>query len=210
MIKTKVSKFHTPLINSLILGACVAISSPAQAEIEWTGLYSGIYFSNAKDKFEADSGGKEEESRGHIKIKLGKYLNNFLSVEGQIGMTNNSDDTQGISTYGAYLRANKSFGKYNMYGMLGYSGIYSYHDDFDSVSESGGSYGVGLEIFGSKNLALSIEYLALLDMSVDGDDPNFGSGDLKFETIGIGLTYFFSDETSQFIKNRNKIRSIRD
>ena len=210
MTSTKISILNYRLMRYILFGVFVLSCNPAQAEFEWTGLYSGLLFSSSRDEFTSDEGVENNESRGHIKVKLGKYLNDYISVEGQFGMTTNSDEVQGISTLGAYVRANKSFGKYTIYGLLGFSGIYAYDDDFENVSESGGSYGVGLEVYGSKNLSLTFEYIALLDKSVSGGDQDFGNGDLKFDTIGMGLTYFFSAEKSVFIKNRNKIRSIRE
>ncbi len=184
-------------------------SMPVQAEVELTGMYGGMYFSESEDEFEPDTGSKVKQSRGHIKGKFGKTLNEFLAVEGQLGVTTSSDDNKGIYTLSAFLRADKDFGQYKIYGLLGYSGIYAYEDDFEDVDESSASYGIGLDIFGSKDMAITIEYVNLIDTSVDGADANFGEGNLSFDTIGIGFTYYFSDETSRFIKNRDKIRSIR-
>ena len=117
-------------------------------------------------------------------------------------MTTNSGATQGIATYGAYLRLGKDYGQYKPYGLIGFSGIYAYEDNVDNVSETSGSYGAGLEIFGSKDLAITFEYLRMIDKSVDG-------GDSTFDAFGAGFTYYFTEDKSYFNKNRNKIRSIR-
>ena len=209
MTSTKIYIFNYPFMRIVLLGIFVLSCNSAQAEIEWTGWYSGLYYSSSRDEFEPDVGVSNNETRGHLKIKLGKYLNKYISLEGQLGGTTNSDVNSGISTHGAYFRVNQSFGKYTLYGLLGLGGIYSYDDELENISEFGGSYGIGLEIFGSKDLSVTFEYLTILDKSVNGDNPTFGSGDLKFDTIGIGFTYYFNDEKSAFIKNRNKIRSIR-
>jgi hypothetical protein len=86
--------------------------------------------------------------------------------------------------------------------LLGYSGFSASQNHGDNVTESDASYGLGLEIFGSKNIAVTFEYLNMLDKTVDGDDDTF-------DAIGVGFTYYFIEEKSLFNRNRNKIDSIR-
>ena len=117
-------------------------------------------------------------------------------------LTTNTTTSQGIITYGGYGRVDKDFDGYKIYGLLGFGGIYAYQDDVDDVTESSFSYGAGIEIFGSKSVAITLEYLSVLDKSVDG-------GDTTFSTFGAGFTYYFIEDKSYFNKNRNKIRSIR-
>jgi hypothetical protein len=179
-----------------------SISFPASAELDLTGLYSGFQYSESEQKFDPDSGSSVKDNRGHLKVKLGKILNDNFSIEGQLGLITDSDEKRGIATSGVYLRAGKDFGQYKLYGLLGYSGVHFYHDQFEDDSDSSGSYGVGLEIFGNKHIAVTLEYLRMLDKSLD-------DGDLTFDTMGIGFTYYFIDDTSYFNKNRNKIDSIR-
>lgn len=179
-----------------------SVSLPAFAELDLTGMYSGFLFSDSKDQFEDNSGGTTKENRGHIKGKLGKILNENFSVEGQFGMTTNSGSSQGIATYGAYLRGGKDFGQYKLYGLLGFSGVHAYQDNVNDVTESSGSYGAGMEIFGNKHIAITLEFIRMIDTSVDG-------GDFTFDTFGAGFTYYFIEDKSYFNKNRNKIRSIR-
>ncbi len=191
------------ILSAFILSAGILLAPRlALAEIERTGIYAGAHYSDAGYELDPDSGDKVTESWGHVKAKLGKTLNDMFAIEGQLGLTNNTDQDQGVITYGAYLRIGRNFGQYLPYGLIGFSGVEIYGDDFDDQSESGGSYGVGLEIFGSKDLTVTIEYLNLIDKSVD-------DGDLTLETLGIGFTYYFTEDTSYFNKNRNKIRSIR-
>jgi hypothetical protein len=210
MSRKKSSIYNFPNNLLLMLFFAFAGISPAQAEISLTGLYGGFFLSDSTDEFTPEGGGdRVSQNRGLAKIKLGKELSDILAVEGQFGLTSSSDDKKAISIFGAYLRAGKDFGKVKIYGLLGFGSIYAYEDGFENVSESGGSYGVGIEIFGSKDLAITIEYIDLIDKSVDGGDPAFGKGDLKFDITSIGFTYYFSEENSQFAKNRDKIRSIR-
>jgi len=173
----------------------------ASAEIDLTGMYTGLIFSNSSYDLKTNSG-KTSESWGHIKGKLGTSLNEWIDVEGQLGLTTNTDTKQGVFSYGAYLRIGQDLGQYKPYGLVGFSGYHLHEDGYGSETESGFSYGAGIEIFGSKDLTVTFEYLRLIDKSVDG-------GDLTFDTLGIGFTYYFTEDTSYFNKNRNKIRSIR-
>jgi len=186
----------------VLLIALTGLSLPVSAEIDMTGLYAGVQFSTSKDQFLPDTGPTVNNNKGHLKAKLGTAINDLVSVEGQFGMTTNSGATQGIATYGAYLRVGKDYGQYKPYGLIGFSGIYAYQDNADNVSEASGSYGAGLEIFGSKDLAITFEYIRMIDKSIDG-------GDLTFDTFGAGFTFYFTEDKSYFNKNRNKIRSIR-
>jgi len=177
-----------------------SMSFPAYAEIDFSGMYAGLHYSDSA--FESKQDSSVNDNWGHIKGKLGKILNEDFSVEGQFGMTTNSDDEKGIATYGVYLRGGKDFGEYKPYGLLGLSGYHAYQDGFDSVSESSGSYGLGLEIFGSKNVAVTFEYIRMIDKEIDNED-------ITFDTVGLGFTYYFVEDKSYFNKNRNKVRSIR-
>ncbi len=185
----------------LILFIALSGSSlPVSAEIDLTGLYSGLQYSSSE--YKSTNGSTETASNGHIKAKLGKTINENLSAEGQFGMTTNSNDKLGTFTYGGYLRGSKDYGQYKPYGLIGFSGYYSYADNSDSQSETGGSLGVGLEIFGSKDITITFEYLRLMDKTING-------ADVTFDTFGVGFTYYFTEDTSYFNKNRNKINSIR-
>ena len=195
--------FIKPCPSSLLLIALLwALSWSVRAELEFAGTYYGFQFSDSRDIFDPDFGGQVKENRGHLKGKYGWLLNDLWSLETQVGLTTNSSSNRGILTVGAYGRVGKDFGQYKPYGLIGVSGLYAYDDVVDDVSETGGSLGGGLEIFGNKNIAITVEYVRMLDKSVD-------EGDLTFDTFGIGFTYYFIEDLSYFNKNRNKIQSIR-
>jgi hypothetical protein len=187
--------------NLLLLPLLFSVA-PAQAELELTGWYAGFMYSDSSEELDLDTGGTRSVNKGHLKIKAGKTLNEYLSVEGQFGMTTNTGDKRGRFTYGVYLRPSKDFGRYRLYGLVGASGFYDYHDVEEDVSESGASIGFGIEMFGSKDVALSFEYLRMIDKSID-------EGDYVYDSIGLGFSYYFTDDTSYFSRNRNKIKSIR-
>ena len=188
--------------RSLIALSLLMVLSPARAELELTGWYGGFMYSDSSEELKLDSGSTRSVNKGHLKLKAGKKLNENFSVEGQLGMTTNTGDKRGRFTYGLYLRPEKDFGRYRVYGLLGASGFHDYHDVQPDVDESGASIGLGVEVFGSKAVALSVEYLRMIDKSVD-------EGDYVYDSIGIGFSYYFTDDTSYFSRNRNKIKSIR-
>ncbi len=212
-------KFHIPfsrLVKLFTLTLMIYSSSfSANAEIDFSGTYVSLIFSDSAAKF-TSSGGSDEFNSGHIKGKIGWILNDVISVEGQFGGCPYNPDGiwfRDVFTYGAYIRASKDLGQYKFYGLLGLTDVRyrSAFGDKTSISglnyvkdsESGGSYGVGVEIFGAKNLAVTFEYLMLLDKSIDNNL------DVAFDTIGLGFTYYFTEDKSYFNKNRNKIKSIR-
>ena len=194
------------LRQSITLGLVmisVSLMPSANAEIDMTGLYTGAMFSSSTHETVPKTGSKTSKGYGHIKVKVGKSLNDMISAEGQLGATSNTGGSKGVVTYGGYARIDKDIGKYKYYGLLGVGGLYSYDDGSPSITESSFSYGVGLEIFGSKDLTLTIEYLTILDTEIDG------GSDMTFDAVGLGFTYYFTEDTSYFNKNRNKVRSIR-
>ena len=194
-------KFSSVKIGLFLSLLGLSITPPVFAELDLTGIYYGIQFADSRDQFE-DSSGKTTENRGHIKLKVGKILNEHVSLEGQLGGTTNTSTSQGILTYGGYARVDKDFDGYKLYGLLGFGGIHAFQDNVGDVTESSFSYGAGLEIFGSKHIAITLELVSILDKSVNG-------GDSTFSTIGAGFTYYFIEDKSYFNRNRNKIRSIR-
>ncbi len=206
MIKiTGYSILKFSLIRLLSIGL-LFYSLPAVAELDLTGWYTGAMYSDLKTTSEdSDFGTSEKDSSGHMKAKVGKQVSQYISFEGQLGATTNTDRDHGSFTLGVLLRGSTDLGQYKPYGLLGFTSIYSYAEidgnDYSS-SDSSVSYGVGLEIFGNKDLAISLEYLMMYEDSTD-------SIDVTTESIGIGFTYYFSTETSQFEKNRSKIKSIR-
>ena len=154
MTNLQLLKYHfkQPAIFILLFFS-MGLSQTVKAEIDWTGLYSGVQFSNST--LEVTSGSSTTSTGyGHVKAKLGKYLNERVSAEAQLGMTTNTGGSKGNLTYGGYARIHQDYGQYKIYGLLGLGGLYSYADGTDSLSESSFSYGVGVEIFGSKDLAL--------------------------------------------------------
>ena len=194
--------YRAGVLGGLLLGL-LGLANPLSAEPRLTGTYLGGFYSNSDQNFESPGNPTFSRSRGHLKLKLGTALNEYIDVEGQLGATSDSGSDEGIVTYGGYLRFYKDFDgrKYRAYGIAGFSGTEDLNDITD-LSESGLSYGFGFEIFGSKDLSIGIELMRLYDTS-------FQTGELSSDLLGIGVTYYFMEEGSVFDRNRDKIDSIR-
>ncbi len=173
--------FLWPIFFSTLL-----FSLPASAELEFTGLYTGVMYSDTKfSQDDTVSGVTTESQWGHMKGKIGKYVHPYISLEGQFGLITDTDSSYGTITLGTYLRASKDYGKYKPYGLIGIGGFYDYGKDINgskvSSTEASLSYGIGVEIFGSKNISLGLEYLVMYDDSID-------SVKYVFDSLGIGFT----------------------
>ncbi len=192
----------SPFFIHCILVLALAFQGAAFAEVNLTGTYTGLQFAEAEYDLNTDAGNRLSDSWGYIKAKYGKQINEYFALEGQLGLVTKTDSDQGVVTYGGYARFSKDFGRYKPYALLGFAGMELYDKIEDNQSETGFSYGAGIELFGSKDLTLSIEYVSLLNQSTD-------TGELTYKSLGIGFTYYFSEDTSQFNKNTNKVRSIR-
>lgn len=192
--------YRSYILSALMVVIGCAGTPVVHAELKQTGHYWGLMYSdlNLDVEDKEDSADSTESSGGNVKGKYGYMLSDIVSFEAHVGFTD-TEELPEMWTYGGYMRANWTLDGYQVYGLLGASGVRI--DDFD-YSESGGSYGVGLEIFGSKTVAISIEYLTLYKESYEVSD-------ITVETLGLGFTYYFVDDTSQFNKNRNRIKSIR-
>jgi hypothetical protein len=180
-----------------------ALSNPAIAELELTGYYLGGEFTNGSYKKDfSDSTTDISESWGFLQGKFGKKINETLSVEAQLGISSNLTSDHGVYFLSTFLKVGRSFEGYTLYGLLGGTTSHIYEAGYDTDNYSGFSYGAGIEIFGSKDVSISLEYQSLLNITDNG-------ADVKFDVTSLGFTYYFSDEKSKFNKNRNKIRSIR-
>lgn len=200
MIKTKLIYLQRVIA---FIALSIAVQNSAFAELELSGTYAGFLYSTSDYSLDADVASNDlSDNWGHLKVKYGRMLNDVYSVEGQLGVIDNTNADHGVATYGVYLRVGKDMGQYKPYALVGLSGLYLYDDVVENQSETGFSYGVGLEIFGSKDMTVTFEYLSVLNMSAD-------AGDLSFSTLGLGFTYYYSEDKSYFNKNSKKIRSIR-
>ena len=145
-------------------------------------------------------------SFGAFSGRVGINMNEFLAVEGHLGLS----DWKNIfssSTYGnvdarlivssIYLKAKYEQEKYTFYGLvgttslkvetsgtLGFPGFFS-ADVSSSETESGASYGVGVDLFGNKTT--SVTFMILRTLEEKNADVN---------SFNIGFNYFFDRPSS--------------
>ena len=186
----------------LLFGLSSFTSAFADDRIQKTGNYFGVHYSDSLDTIESDSD-TEETNRGHLKVKYGTYLNDFVSIEGHAGYVTSSTADAGLLTFSGLFRAEKKFEQTSIYGLFGASAVYAYNDDNGNADESSISYGFGVEVFGSEYTAITLEYVSLIDVELDD------GSDFSFETLGIGFTYYFSNYESKFNKNGSRVGLIR-
>ncbi|MEM7564609.1 MAG: outer membrane beta-barrel protein [Pseudomonadota bacterium] len=195
----------------LIVGMMVSamlIPSTALATPERTGWYTSVMYLNANE--EVDS---LEEDRGSTALKIGRVMSDKYSLEAHGSIVNSSDTDDGIFTVSGFARYgvvddDYSYfglaGKYAFYGIAGLSIIRSYSTSDSDITESSLSFGAGVDIFGSPNLGITLEYIYMIDAEIDD------GRDLEYQTLGIGLTYYFVRENNRFNRNRRGLDNIRE
>ncbi|MCG6970318.1 MAG: outer membrane beta-barrel protein [Gammaproteobacteria bacterium] len=142
-------------------------------------------------------------------FKIGYDIASFFAIEGQIGGTIPEDyviiNEQGqiAGDYdvrsehaGIFLRGNWRLRNVTLYGLLGY-GYYNLieSEKIDGQSdvtyfteESGLSYGIGVDLFGSRRTALSLNWMQLIKEETEFDFT------LDVSSIYLGITYYFKPQ----------------
>jgi hypothetical protein len=191
-----VSKFS---MLTLLVAFAITVPTPALAELELTGRYLGFQFGNLK----VNSGDGSEYSSGNIKGIFGGAITDYLALEGHLGVDTDSGSDAASFNYGLYLKLGKKFGHYKPYLLLGASGSYLYSDTYGDESRNGDpSWGVGVELFGTKDLAITFEYLNIVDKEIDGLD-------YTMELFSIGFTYYFTKSGDRADAGRYQFKSSR-
>lgn len=159
------------------------------------GFYAGVNYAQTDYK----QSGFPTVSPTALVFKLGKELNPNLAIEGRLGI-GLSDDSVGIDLgipvtvgldidnfYGVYLKGRLPIGTVTPYGLIGWTkgkltatvaggGISVSGSD----SDSGVSYGLGVDFPVGKTTAINLEYAQLLK----------GDG-YKINGISVGLAFRF-------------------
>lgn len=122
-------------------------------------------------------------------LNAGKVIDKNFSVEGRFGMTENKNlyryiegDIDVFETFfSIYFRATAAQADHSFYGLLGYTrsrfevkGLIS-----NVETDSGLSYGLGMDLFGNRDTAVSIKLIRLLKKT-EWHEDNFT----------IGLTHY--------------------
>lgn len=192
-----------PVLSGRIIGFILLLLAgfSVQAEQQRTGDYWGFQAGNSLDRI-ASNVSSNNVNRGYLKLRYGTYLDDYLAAEGHIGAISNSRTDEGIVTLSGFVRAERVYGKAKYYGILGYSGIFSYHDVAGNESEFSLSYGVGVELFGGPDTSIALEYVSVIDTDLSNGNQ------FSFDTIGIGFTHYFVEESSKLSKTLRNRRGL--
>ncbi len=163
------------------IGRAIALLSLLLTSTSWAEAprqYFGISGSDAL--FVPENGQKED--LGNINAKLGYQVNNFVGVELHLGQSISTDssnvDSPSLGYVSPMLRLTLPYDRVNLYSLFGLASV---RGDFpgnydDSYSDF--SMGLGLELYGSKRTALSLEYM------------RYGVDD-SYKTFGLGVVHYF-------------------
>jgi hypothetical protein len=198
---------HKPVsrlaILTLLVAIAITVPTPVLAELDLTGRYLGFQFGNMRVNVKGDSGNDNAEtSTGNIKGVYGGAITDYLALEGQFGVNTDLDSDEAAVNYGLYFKLGKKMGQYKPYLLLGGSGYYLYSDDFDDETFHDVSWGAGVELFGTDDLAITFEYLRLLDKEIHGSDT-------KIDSFSIGFTYYFTESGDRADPGRYQFKSSR-
>ncbi|MDH5571668.1 MAG: porin family protein [Gammaproteobacteria bacterium] len=160
-------------------------------------LYSGLDYSKINDK-------TASSSLSGANVRLGLDINKYIAIEGYAGRSNttvtsytvsgvtNTDYTYKVNySSGVVLRGNLRFDR-NRAALFGFAG-YGYSDaNIESasantkihISESSPVYGIGLDLYGTKQAALTFTAGTYLDKKISGADT-------KITSYTLGFTYYF-------------------
>lgn len=180
---------HTRMILPLLL----VFILPSTVMAESSPMYIGI---NAATFDAKDSVSKEEIDGGML--NLGFDLNNYLAFEVAGGASKSKDDPATSSSSkinyaaSAFIRFNLRFNRVTVYVLGGYSqveGTGTTGTTSITVKEKGGSYGYGIDFYGTRDLALSLRRVEL----VESDRATGPATTTKINTGAtmVGITYYF-------------------
>lgn len=193
-------------------GVCVAEAIPQT----YRGLYLGMHGS-----YDRISDTDNANIVGGL-FKIGYDINKFIGLEAHAGATTTKRyivvDQQGqeIGDYkkrgrhvALYGRANWHFTNITLYGLLGVDyyriiedvNIPGSFSDKSSIGKTGLSYGVGVDLFGNSQTALSLNYMQLINKDFYGDGDK-----TKVDAIHLGITYYFTlQKTNHPVKPRDRL-----
>ena len=152
----------------LIFSLAVLVYSPAQAA-KTGDSYFGVQY--ALTEVDLNVSGLDEFEPTALGVRVGHFVNNNVAIEGRLGI-GLQDDDQTVGPFDVEFDIDRIFGIYavfqtsgsdsaDFYGIVGFSdaeGELSVNGVSDSDSESGLSYGFGLNVGG-----FNAEYMIYLD-----------------------------------------------
>lgn len=159
------------IISTLVLaGTCTAADQPP-----W---YFGLFYNDAQ--FSPADGKKGDLN--NINLKLGYDFSPFWGVEAHGGKDVSGDggdlEGSGVAYLAVLARGNLPLNRINIYGLLGPTFVSADFSDVDG-SYTNLAAGVGVELYGSKNTAVGLEFI------------QYGFDD-KYKTFGVGIVHHFN------------------
>ncbi len=160
----------------LSLAMLLVISAPLTAQTPRN--YFGVFFNDAQ--LEASSG--EEIDGGNLGGKLGYTINRWLGAEAHAGADffNDNDDFNHteVGYVAAFMRLNLPYERINIFGLAGLASVKGdYGSQYDDHFTDG-AFGLGVELFGTKRTALSIQFM------------QYGIDD-RYKSFGLGIVHHF-------------------
>ncbi len=164
------------------IGTAIALSFLLLAGPVWGGEASRQYFgfSGSDAQFVPQTGAKEDA--GNVNAKLGYFVNQYMAVELHMGMVvtadSNSVDDPSLGYVSPLLRFNLPYERVNLYSLFGLASVRGkFPGNFDD-SYSDIAFGFGMELYGSRTTALTLEYM------------RYGVDD-SYKTFGLGIVHYF-------------------
>lgn len=122
-----------------------------------------------------------------MSIKYGYDFGNTFSMELQYG--NSGTISTGAvleidSFYSLFFRGNKRYGNLTLFALVGGSSVTFNTTTVLGDEYSGGAYGVGIDMFGSKNTAITLSWMRHVDL--DETAPL-----QEVDALTLGLTHHF-------------------
>jgi hypothetical protein len=168
-------------------------TSPFAAAVEEPNFYWGAMVGVSEFSYENNviNPLNEDINPTSITGRLGFEFGKFLSVEGRLMASGSDSFTNGYSFEVSYLgnlsaKLNIPFGdvrRVNVYALAGYSswkwtatqGNSTWHD-----TDSGASYGIGVDLFADGINGINFEVIRYLDSSISGSDYTLDTASIGY------------------------------
>ncbi len=128
-------------------------------------------------------------------VNLGVDLNNYIALDFAVGASSSNDDPVTLDTSkvnyvaSGFLRFNLRFNRITIYALGGYSQVESSSTTdgtTTTTTDNSGSYGYGIDFYGTSDLALSFRRVEYFDNEETTTTENRHLG-----ATMIGITYYF-------------------
>jgi len=167
-----------------IIGLALILFSINAVQAEEAHYYIGVDWGDFGYNIENNST-TYDNANGFI-LRLGYDFNNWLAVEGHYAdpddfESSGSGNLSG-NTLGAFARLNLRFKQTTLYAIGGAAS-----SSYTGQSEITYAYGAGIDIYGSKDTALTIAYTSYYN------DETASSNKIEGDALTFGITHYFGN-----------------